>query len=165
MPKGKPSKGKKYIHGDSENNKAIKEAFIAGEVYVCVSQEIDAVLTLTSRVPLAQDEVLPRITDIENLAYYECPQCKKDAKPAGNHGKPAYVCENCGWEGQDTPKYETREVYEWWIVSAKLAGKLQGQGEPVMFWGANCYWGRTTDKPMVEDRVITTICKQMKLLK
>ena len=83
MPKGKPSKGKKYIHGDSENNKAIKEAFIAGEVYVCVSQEIDAVLTLTSRVPLAQDEVLPRITDIENLAYYECPPVQEGSETCG----------------------------------------------------------------------------------
>lgn len=56
------------------------------------------------------------------------------------------------------------EVYEWWMVSSWLAGKLEEKGEIVI--GDECIWGRrTTGQAILLDYIISEICNDMELLK
>jgi len=58
-----------------------------------------------------------------------------------------------------------QEIFEWWIISEFLYRKLKEKGEPVLEWGNNYYWGRTTTgQAILLDRVISEICFDMGIL-
>lgn len=45
-------------------------------------------------------------------------------------------------EDEDGDPYP-RDIYQWYIVTDWLHGKLRDQGEPVAEWKGQCWWGRT----------------------
>lgn len=60
---------------------------------------------------------------------------------------------------------QTLEIYEWWIVSRYLAGKLETYGQSILNDGMNHYWGRcTTGQAILLDHVISQICNDMEIL-
>ncbi len=77
----------------------------------------------------------------------------------------AYKCENCGHivEDKDDLDNENAEIFEWYIVSSFLCGKLEEHGEPVI--SDEDIWGRTcTGQSIMLDGVITRICYEMGIL-
>ncbi len=50
------------------------------------------------------------------------------------------------------------EIYEWWLVSANLAGKLRTAGLPIIEFAELYMWGRTTaGVPLVSDPSLVAI--------
>ena len=58
---------------------------------------------------------------------------------------------------------EHAEVYEWWIVSSYLAGKLERMGHPVLK-DENIWGRRTSDQAIKMDYAIVKICSDMEIL-
>jgi len=129
------------MDGNSVVNQKIKGAFVAREVFACFSYEMDEVLKKGT----------VNYEDIENL-YLDCEKHYED-----------YGYESA--EAMQNDGADIQEIYEWWIVSSFLYEKLRTRGEPVLEWGNNCYWGRTTTgQSILLDCVITSICREMEIL-
>lgn len=86
----------------------------------------------------------------------ECPECKQESDPEPNHTSGgSYI------SGFEPTEYS--EIYEHWIVSEWLAGKLAGKGEAVEkdFYGLTV-WGRScTGQGIALDGVISEIHKDL----
>jgi hypothetical protein len=69
-------------------------------------------------------------------------------------------------EHHDIDMDEYREVFEYWLVSKFLAGKLEEHGEPVLFdFLGLTIWGRcTTGQAICMDHVIGEIAEEMEIL-
>lgn len=60
---------------------------------------------------------------------------------------------------------ESKEIYEWYVVSNYLGEKLEKKGEPTINDGYTTYWGRTTSgQAILLDHVISEICSDMEIL-
>jgi len=106
--------------------------FVENNVYCCQSVLVDSILK----------RGVFNYEDIENLYKDECPEC--DGEIEYNQEKDSYVCQNCGEEYLRAEDYETiQEVYEWWVVSDYMLGKLKELGEPVLSNDYGDWWGRT----------------------
>lgn len=85
---------------------------------------------------LKSDFGMPLLEDVENLVVYT-----------------------------DEAEEEQQEIYEWWIVSEFLHRKLKEYNEPILEWGNNYYWGRTTTgQAILLDSVISSIAEEMEIL-
>ena len=126
---------------NSAINQNIKRQFVKREVLACFSYEMNEVLKAG----------LVNYEDIENL----CLNCEK-------------YYEDYGYESPEAMQddgVDIQEIYEWWIISEFLYRKLKEKGEPVLEWGNNYYWGRTTTgQAILLDNVITKICQDMEIL-
>jgi hypothetical protein len=68
-------------------------------------------------------------------------------------------------ESLEEAQEQYMEIYEWWIVSAYLAGKLEQYHQTVLSDGVNHYWGRcTTGQSILLDYVFGRICDDMEIL-
>lgn len=133
------TRGDNMSDGNSNTNQRIKGEFVKREVLACMSYEVEAILKAQAETG---NRDLPSYVDIVNL--YE------------------YICPNCGHAVQDS---EPQDILEWWLVTEWLAEKLEAQGEPVLEWGNNHYWGRTcSGQAILLDGVITSICRDMEIL-
>jgi len=131
----------KKIDANSTINQNIKRQFVEREVLTCFSYEMNEVLKAG----------LVNYEDIENL-YLDCEKYYKD-----------YGYESP--EAMQDDGADIQEIYEWWIVSEFLYRKLKERGFPVLEWGNNYYWGRTTTgQAILLDNVITKICQDMEIL-
>lgn len=172
------------INPNSSENQRIKGKFVSREVYTCFSYEMDEILKLKPEL----------FDDIENLYNYNCTECGSgyideiNAKiccldvpevcpECGEKigDKKEFIAEfggvcKCGKEiinvdGVDDIESEPQEVFEWWIISKWLYEKLKEKGEPVLEWGNNYYWGRTTmGQAILLDWIISDICQDMEIL-
>lgn len=141
---------------DSVANQSIKDKFIQREVKACFSYEMESVLKASE---LQGGADLPHYDEIENLYEYVCPEC------GDTHNKQTNVCENCDHTSDISFDSQPKEIFEWWIISSFLAGKLKVKGEAVLEWGSNHYWGRTTTGQAIAlDSVISSICSDMEIL-
>ena len=126
---------------NSTVNQEIKGRFVGREVYCCFSYEMDECLK----------KGVVEYEDIENM-YVDADECYEDY----------------GYESADDMRddgADIQEIYEWWIVSEYLYGKLKAKGHPVLEWGNNYYWGRcTTGQAILLDGVISEICQEMEIL-
>lgn len=172
----KTSATKKKIDFDSTENQQIKRKFVEREVKACFSYEMQAILGASADHRIGKrgqlEYPLPTIEDIENLYEYKCPECgevvevKIDETKEDCDEKPArYECSVCEWRHDDMPDQEPQEIFEWWIVTEHFYDKLKAKGEPVLEWGNNWYWGRTTTgQSIMMDSVISAICSDMEIL-
>ena len=139
---------------NSNVNQSIKGKFVGREVYTCFSYEMQAIIEAEQdrqRSRGALSNPLPTWEDVENL----CIDCDEHYKDHGYES--ADDMRDSGADGQ--------EIYEWWIVSSHLYNKLKENGEPVLEWGNNYYWGRTTTgQTILLDGVISRICSDMEIL-
>ena len=141
---------------NSAVNQEIKRKFVDRDVLTCFSHEMDDVLKAG----------VVSYGDIENLYKCRCPQCGEVIKKDDNEN---YTCTGykCDYTAPDSHMLdqEPQEIFEWWIVTAFLYSKLKEKGEPVLEWGNNCYWGRTTTgQAILLDGVISSICSDMEIL-
>lgn len=157
--------------GNSNTNQDIKGQFVERHIITCFSYEMDAIL---AQEESRRDNKLPTWEDIENFYEYKCPECGagrqdmedfqevKSADLAAGHN---FKCPDCGFLFVNEPDSEGQEIFEWWIVSSFLYGKLKEKGHPVLEFGNNCYWGRcTTGQAILLDGIITEICEEMGIL-
>lgn len=160
---------------NSNVNQEIKSRFVKREVLTCFSYEMDAVLKASSIDKRLSNGVtceLPTWDEIENEYEDSCPNCgSSDIYKVPEADKPSANddCFECGSCHIIKPNNEldqqAKEIYEWWIVTDFLCDKLRKQGEPVLEWGNNCYWGRTTTgQAILLDHVISVICEEMQIL-
>lgn len=156
----------KKIDIDSPENQRIRGEFVAREVRVCFSYEMDAILRESVNIKESAfsqrfgDSGLPDYEQIENLYEYKCPQCGNGFQI--NDEKPTEEC--CGTNTEEMEQ-GPQEVFEWWIVSKHLYEHLRTKGEPVLKWGSSCFWGRTTTGQAISmDGVIAEICQHMQIL-
>lgn len=62
---------------------------------------------------------------------------------------------------RESVDFDPREIFEWWIVSGWLAGRLQERGEIILNDGNSVYWGRQcTGQAIKMDGVIREICAE-----
>ena len=137
-------------------NQDIKRKFVDREVRACFSYEMDEIL----RAEIVSYD------DIENLYEYRCPQCGEVIKEdeEGNYTCAGYKCDYTAPDSHMLEQ-EPQEIFEWWIVTEFLYNKLKEKGEPVLEWGNNYYWGRTTTgQAILLDGVISDICSDMEIL-
>ncbi len=155
---------------NSSINQRIKGEFVKREVLACMSFEIEAVLKAYND-GLSED--LPSFDDIVNLYEYRCKECGHAVQDIGaleveNQDDPsttAFICPNCGDSTEEEWDSEPQDILEWWLITEWLAEKLEAQGEPVLEWGNNHYWGRTcSGQAILLDGVITSICRDMGIL-
>lgn len=156
---------------NSIKNQHIKEKFVGNHVYACVTSMIEFVLTASqslSDAPVTMDE-------LDSSYYYEDSQGTQYSEQEREEriveltdeledAEDALLVEQQIAELEDlSPIYP--EIYEWWIVSPFLAGKLAAYGQTVLDDGMNRYWGRcTTGQAILLDRVISEICRDMEIL-
>lgn len=170
---------------DSIENQEIKGRFVAREVMTCFSYEMDAILKASSEHSLKE---LPSYDDIENPYYFDDEEVRysiikeyannpdtfnRRVKTKGdfevfinslNEEELRQLCLEFGIDISDMES-KPHEIYEWWIVSDYLFRKLKKYGEPVLEWGNNYYWGRTTTGQAISlDYVISQICEDMEIL-
>jgi len=130
----------KAYNVNNEVNQNIKGEFVRQHVYTCFSYEMEEILKAG----------LVNYEEIENI-YID-----------------ASLYEEYGYNSEE--EFEKsgenyHEIYEWWIVSGFLYGKLRDKGYPVLNWGSNYYWGRTTTgQAILFDEVISEICFEMEIL-
>lgn len=137
---------KKTTDFNSIVNQEIKSKFVQREVKTCFSYEMDEILKLK---PELWD-------DMENLYRDICTHCGHEGETTSEGD-----CPKCNHKMENEPQ----EIFEYWIVSDFLYRKLKEQGEPVLEWGNNCYWGRcTTGQAILLDYVISKICSDMEIL-
>lgn len=159
---------------NSIENQEIKSQFVKREVLTCFSYEMDEILKASNYLP---SHIMPKITlpswdDIENAYEDICPKCGSDDvykvleadKPSANDD--CFECGSCGiLQENEQLESQPREIFEWWIVTEYLYNKLKAQGQPVLEWGNNCYWGRcTSGQAILLDHVISVICEEMEIL-
>ena len=151
-------------HTESVKNQDIRGKFVAREVKACFSYEMEAVLKAGAECSHTKD--LPSYDEIENLYELRCPKCGNPVKECEDEEKDAYwLCEYCDIRLNEEPDSEPQEIFEWWIVTEYLYEKLKAKGEPVLEWGNNYYWGRTTTgQAIAMDSVIGEICSEMEIL-
>lgn len=158
---------------NSVENQEIKGQFVRQHVLTCFSYEMDAILKASSCHHKFGDGVdLPTYEDIENIDEEICPKCgSSDIYKVAEADKPApnddcFECGSCGvLQENDELDHQPKEIYEWWIVTEFLYRKLKTQGQTVLEWGNNCYWGRTTTgQAILLDHVISVICEEMEIL-
>lgn len=156
---------KQKIDYNSITNQEIKSRFVRREVLTCFSYEMDAVLKASydGSIGNATKIDLPTYEDIENGFEDICPQCSSSEIDKQENSE-LFECHDCG----QVTKYcdnQPKEIYEWWIVTDFLCQKLREQGEAVLEWGNNCYWGRcTTGQGILLDHVISVICEKSEIL-
>ena len=143
---------KTKIDYNSVENQRIKGKFVSREVYTCFSYEMASVFEASSnQSQYDKGYPLPTYEDIENL-YLDVDKYYQDY----------------GYESADCMRddgADCQEIFEWWIVSKYLYRKLKEKDEPVLEWGNNYYWGRTTTgQAILLDRVISEICGEMEIL-
>lgn len=57
---------------------------------------------------------------------------------------------------------EIKEIFEWWVVSDWLAGRLEAHGEPLLINDYGTWWGRTcTGQAILLDFVIEQIYDEL----
>lgn len=130
------------------------------EVKACFSCEMNDIFKASSNW-MGKNNPLPSWDDVENLYDEVCPDCGEVLEYEGQG-----VCPNCKSEMLDkSVDQQPKEIYEWWIVTDYLRDELRKQGEAVLEWGNNCYWGRTTTgQSIMMDHVIAVICEEMEIL-
>ena len=109
--------------------------FVAREVYVNQTSLVDELLS-TENVEVSWDEVV-------NLEYTE-----------------AELLENGYSQDQiDTGDAQSaKEIMEWWVVSDRLADKLEERGEPILKSDFGTWWGRCcSGQAIMLDAVIEDI--------
>lgn len=58
---------------------------------------------------------------------------------------------------------QPKEIFEWWVCSDWLIGRLEDKGEPILKTDFGNWWGRTcTGQAIFLDWVIAEIYKEMK---
>ena len=136
--------------GNSTENQRIKGEFVNREVLTCFSYEMQEILS----------HDIVSYDDIENLYVNTCPYC------GYTFDNDIDICQVCEKNGHiEELEQEPQEIYEWWIVTSYLCDKLRENGEPVLEWGNNCYWGRCcTGQAILLDSVISEICSDMEIL-
>jgi len=153
MEKTKETKNLKKDH-NSVVNQEIKDKFVRREVLTCFSYEMQDVLNSG----VINEE------DIENLYCQVCPECGEQEEYITHIQDNEYICTSCD-STIDHLTDEPQEIFEWWIVTSYLYEKLREQGQPVLEWGNNYYWGRTTTGQAISlDGVISRICDDMEIL-
>ena len=146
------------IDYDSTVNQNIKGQFVQREVKACFSYEMDAVLSASQELNIAQQHNFPTYEEIEN--FYQDVWEKCGDTRLYNDANGGEQCK-CGGDYESQPQ----EIFEWWIVTDFLYRKLKAHGEPVLEWGDNYYWGRTCCGQAIRlDWVISKICEEMEIL-
>lgn len=130
------------------------------EVLACISYLVGHLL---EREPELLDE-------FENRDVRRCPECgdevptDADDSERNAAGDDCYRCGCCDKLIRlDDCDYEPQEIFEFWIVTSWLAGKLSALGEPVChdLYGT-CVWGRTTTGQAIKiDGPIIDIQRQL----
>lgn len=81
----------------------------------------------------------------ENMDKHVCPECGEEvnAEVCENDEETGdYICPHCS-ERFDSPEYESKEIYRWFMVSDWLAERLKAHGEAVYEEHDVAFWGRT----------------------
>jgi len=133
---------------NSHINQSIKRKFIEREVYCNVCSMTEYILNKSwddNDAPFNYD-------DIEN--YYMSDDTIKDYYGVTTDEEIEDIRDN----GEDK-----QEIFEWWVCSNFLIGKLAEKGEPVIeheqLWGRTC-----TGQAILLDGVISEICSEMEIL-
>ena len=166
---------------NSTKNQQIKERFVQREVLVCASYMMDELFKAGSYNPTGAD--LPQYEDITNYwTYSEYYGNFADFEGGTYEDLQTEISrlENLIENEQDEDKItdiqaeidelndlesEPAEIYEWWIVTGWLAGKLEQQGQCVLEYGNLHFWGRqTTGQAILLDGVISRICEGLQIL-
>ena len=109
------------------------EASILPEIYVCQSALVEEAL---KKEFFSWDDVenLYRPFDGLLLSPTVCYSCKLRFDCLDSE---TGLCASCYEE-----TLEPQEIFEWWLVSAWLAEKLQNKGEPILENTYGIWWGR-----------------------
>lgn len=183
--------GIKYDY-DSTINQRIKEKFVEREVYCLVNTMVEYILSKSwedRNAPFCYDDVknfyMPKCPECESsygfeeFAYaYKCMSCNtisietSDSCPNCEDGMQefeeltdVYKCQDCGHIVEDIDRLdrEPQEIFQWFMVSDYLCGKLEEKGECVLsdesIWGRGC-----CGQAILLDHVISEICYDMEIL-
>lgn len=169
------------INLDSVKNQRICSKLVEREVGECVSSLVyhfaqnpealngseysydDDVLPLLSRYHENTDEIAELQVEIDELEADIADMAETDSSSAEQQKKLKSLQSRLEEleDEQDNPS----EVYEHWIVSSWLAGKLREQGESVGELFGLTIWGRTTTGQAISmDSVIQQIAANMEIL-
>ena len=132
--------------------------FVANEIYCCQSMLVEGML---------EKEVFD-YGDIENLYEYRCPECDYGSieQETFDNGKitdehPNYKCPYCEKTLETLPDETAQEIYEWWVCSDWMIGKLRALGEPILSNDYGDWWGRCgTGQAIKLDNVIDRILEE-----
>lgn len=109
--------------------------FVNKEVLICQTMLVEKLLECEI-VPY-DDMVNMQKTDEEMLKEYGTKEAVESAKENGE---------------------DEQEIFEWWVVSEWLLGKLEAQGEPVLHTDFGDWWGRgCTGQAILLDGVIEQV--------
>lgn len=150
------------INHNSPRNQEIKRQFVEREVVTCISIMAEYILKKSwedNEAPFTWD-------DVENYYVPKCPECgdtNSIEEMENEDGEAIYKCNYCEAEFDEKPEEEPQEVYEWWIVSSWLLGKLKEHGEVII--DHMNIWGRcTTGQAILLDGIISDICEELEIL-
>ena len=156
--------GEKEYDFWSIKNQNILEQFVNREVYCCMTQEVEYILSHEDHdAPFTWD-------DVEYEGDKMCENCDStDIQEIFDDDDFDYVCCDCGkkYTEEEYADLESDwpEVYEWWAVSPWLGAKLAQHGGCVIdVWGKS-FWGRQcTGQAIALDSIIANICYDMEIL-
>lgn len=167
---------------DSSKNQDIKRKFVEREVFSCVTMMTEYILSKgyeDREAPFCMDDVeniyIDNSEEIEKLqekkeeleTKLEELQEQTDPAPAIEEQIEKLEKKISSIEDKieelENEQTEPQEVYEWWMCSDWLIGKLKDQGEPVLV--DEGIWGRTcTGQSILLDHVISVICEELEIL-
>jgi len=171
---------------NSTKNQEIKGKFVDQHVYACVTTLMDYVLLRSC----TDNDAPLTFEDLSDSLYYEDQQGQTYTELEREVQLAEWQEEKIGLEDQsrdhlvnpeglnarlkeldqliDTLEDATEqytEIFEWWIVTSYLAGKLENKSQTILRDGLNNYWGRcTTGQSILLDNVISEICYSMGIM-
>ena len=127
----------KYYGDDKETDQSI-ERMINREVFSCQSSLVDELMKTESLGGFDWGDIENLYPDVENMDAAEC------AEYCDDYGIPCDDLEDIDeWREAVRDGAEAKEVFEWYLVSAWLADKLDSLNEPLLKNGYGTWWGRT----------------------
>ena len=124
-------------------------SFVCREIYACQSALIEEAL---KQHILTVDDIYNLYREFDGLLISPnvCVKCQIEFSCLDSE---TGECEAC-FEANQMPQ----EIFEWWLVSPWLGGKLLLEGDPVIDNGYGVWWGRTTTGQAISlDNVIEKI--------
>jgi len=160
------------INPHSETNQRICGRLVEGEVIYCISQLVYELAQKAEHFRDWEDDLYGAFEGNPNYeeAAFQAGWNRQNDGVFINGDQKNDTAEDwqelCEDEGIDANDYRP-DVYEHWLVSNWLAGKLENHGEKVIrdFFGFNAVWCRTTTGQMISmDSVIWKIAEEMEIL-
>lgn len=169
----------------SLKNQEIKRKFVQREVYACVTNMVEYILSKSfedSEAPFSWYDVQNYHKDYsEEIASLESELDElngeldnlEDVLENGEINEEEYERRKEQLEDQiyeieneiESLEAKQPEIYEWWIVSDFLGKQLIKHGEVVLYDGLNYIWGRQgTGQAIYLDGIIHKICEELEIL-